>query len=220
MADRIVVEFDGDAKGLVNTVSNATKSLNDLDKKGQQSLNNFDKSLQGVGNSAQKSSAQIKASNTNYLNFGRVIQDLPFGLIGIQNNLTQLVPSIGALGLAFSIVVSALTFLQVGTDNWTRGLKNNGDAVDRNIDLAREFNKELVAGRAQGEAEIALLQSYLTVAKDETVSRKGRLQAIAAINDIMPDYLGDIKLDGVNSEETSRNSALICHSTYNRRRVS
>lgn len=203
MADRIVLVFDGDAKGLIATVNGATKSISDFDKKTQQALLGVEKAFQGVGGSAQRSGAQLKAQNTNYMNFGRVIQDLPFGLIGIQNNLTQLIPSVGLLGLGFSVLVSALTFMQTGTDNWTRGLKGSASAIQNNLDLARKFNQELIAGNSQAKTEIGLLQSYVSVAKDENVTREGRLQAVKAINDIMPDLLGDIQLEGIYSDQTA-----------------
>lgn len=203
MADRIVLVFDGDSKGLIATVNGATKSITDFDKKTQQALLGVEKAFQGVGGSAQRSGAQLKAQNTNYMNFGRVIQDLPFGLIGIQNNLTQLIPSVGLLGLGFSVLVSALTFMQTGTDNWTRGLKGSASAIQNNLDLARKFNQELIAGNSQAKTEIGLLQSYVSVAKDENVTREGRLQAVKAINDIMPDLLGDIQLEGIYSDQTA-----------------
>ena len=52
----------------------------------------------------------MKSSQMNSQNFARVIQDLPFGFMGSQNNLTQLIPGIGAAGLAFSALTAAITF--------------------------------------------------------------------------------------------------------------
>jgi len=83
--------------------------------------------------------AVVNRSRADFTNWGRVIQDLPFGFIGIQNNLTQLIPSIGAFGLGFSVLVSAITFAQVGLSNWTRGLEGNKKAVDAASGATKEY---------------------------------------------------------------------------------
>ena len=210
MADRIVVEFDGDAKGLISTTNLATKSISDFDKKSGKSLNNFDNSLKSVGNAAAKSGSQIKASNTNYLNFGRVIQDLPFGLIGIQNNLTQLIPSVGLLGLGFSVAVSALTFLQVGTDNWTRGLTGNKKAVDALTLSGDEYANTLEAvrqatlkGSQEAQNDLVTLKALYGVYTNANLPLKERKQAYKEIQDLYPDYFKNIKFEQEASVKTT-----------------
>lgn len=81
----------------------------------------------------------VKNNTQAWLNWGRVIQDAPYGLNGIANNLTQVIPAVGALGFAFSAVISALTFAQVGFGAWTRGSKKAKEETDKFTEsLAKE----------------------------------------------------------------------------------
>src|SRR6478735_5847807 len=67
----------------------------------------------------QTATKVTQKTSTNFTGLNRVIQDLPFGFIAISNNLEQLLPAAGALGLAFSAIVSAVTFASTGFRNWT-----------------------------------------------------------------------------------------------------
>lgn len=82
--------------------------------------------------SLNRAGSAAKKTGTDFTNLSRVVQDLPFGFIGIQNNLTQLVPNIGAMGLALSAVVTTVTFAQMGFGAWTKGLGTNTKAVNEN----------------------------------------------------------------------------------------
>lgn len=48
------------------------------------------------------------------------------------------------------------------------------------------------------------LEQLLSVAKDETQSKEDRLKAVKAINSISPEYLGNITLEKINTEETTK----------------
>ena len=47
------------------------------------------------------------------------------------------------------------------------------------------------------------LEALIFVAKDDTKSKEERQAAVKKINDIMPDYLGNITLEGINTKETT-----------------
>lgn len=93
-----------------------------------------------------------KKTGKDFTSLSRVIQDLPFGFIAIQNNLTQLLPAAGALGLAFSGLIAALTFIQVGFSGWSRGSKQakkdseeNKKAVDEAAEAQQKYKQALDA---------------------------------------------------------------------------
>lgn len=102
-------------------------------------------------------------------NLGRVAQDLPFGFIGIANNLNPLLEGFqrlqvsakatgtsvssllvksltgaGGLGLALSVVTSALTFASFGLSAWTRGFGQAKDSVDELKTSQDALNKALI----------------------------------------------------------------------------
>ncbi len=95
-----------------------------------------------------KLSASANQANLTLVNVGRVAQDLPFGFLGIANNLNPLVESFkalkdeaklagtsvksqllaslkgfGGVGLAISAVSAALSFASVGLQYWNRNTK-------------------------------------------------------------------------------------------------
>jgi len=150
-----------------------------------------------VINSAGAAAAR---SNVNFQNWGRVIQDLPFGFIGIQNNLTQLIPSVGAFGLAFSVLVSAITFAQTGLSNWTRGLDGNKkatkDATGANYDFADSLDAVASAqlkGARNSQQEIVELKALYAVSQNTAASSKQRKDAVDALQSQYPDYFKNIK---------------------------
>ncbi|WP_339836410.1 phage tail tape measure protein [uncultured Flavobacterium sp.] len=63
-------------------------------------------------------------------------------------------------------------------------------------DLYKESNSNLQEHKDN-------LQALLAIAKDETASKEARLKAIKAINEISPEYLGNIKLETITTNETT-----------------
>lgn len=122
-------------------------------------------SLNQTANSTAKATAAVggamKTANTNSMNFARVIQDLPFGFMGIQNNLTQLIPGVGAAGLAFSALTAAITFSTVGLSYWTKGTK----AATASLTDLTEYTKEFTKNAAEESVKARLLyEAYNNVA--------------------------------------------------------
>ena len=107
----------------------------------KQKIAQLNGSMQQAGNATAKAGAAMGSSSAAAMNFSRVIQDLPFGFMGIQNNLTQLIPGIGAAGIAFSALTAAITFSQVGLTYWTKKSKDAKAAADEFLTVTREANK-------------------------------------------------------------------------------
>lgn len=86
-----------------------------------------------------KAGTAVKGNTQAWLNWGRVVQDAPYGLNGIANNLTQVIPAVGALGFAFSALVAAMQFAQVGFGAWTKGFGKAKEEADKlNQSIAEE----------------------------------------------------------------------------------
>jgi hypothetical protein len=128
--------------------------------------------------SFQKVSATAGKSSQTMLNLNRVIQDLPFGFTAISNNLTQLIPGVGLLGTAFTILTTAITFSQVGLSMWTRSSKETKEAIDSITEsTARELLK---------------FNELAAIAKDSNISYKTRLEAVKELRDTYPSYLKNL----------------------------
>lgn len=148
-----------------------------------QSLDKLDLSAKKAGAAVANSGAAIKKSSGSYVELSRVIQDLPFGFTAISNNLTQLIPGVGALGLAFSAVVSAVTFAQVGFRAWGGSAKAAKEEVDKlNTSIAKEIT------------DFRLLY---TVATNANVPLEARKQAVRDLRDQYGAYLKDFSDEAI-----------------------
>lgn len=133
------------------------------------------KAMGAVGNA-------MKSSQMNSQNFARVIQDLPFGFMGIQNNLTQLIPGIGAAGLAFSALTAAITFSQVGLSYWSKG----GEKAAATLSTLQEYTKKYTDEVGN---ETAKLSSLFSVATNANIPLERRKDAVKEIRDLYGNYL-------------------------------
>src|SRR5690606_18684442 len=78
-----------------------------------------------LSNSSNKLGKEIKGANMVGIEFSRIIQDAPFGIVGVGNNITQLTQSFAnlraqtgstsqALKIAFSSLLSGTNLLVLG----------------------------------------------------------------------------------------------------------
>lgn len=163
-----------------------------------------------MATSAAAAGGSIAKTTTNFTGLSRILQDLPFGFQGIANNIQQVVPAAGALGLGISAVTSALVFAQVGFSSWTRGIggaKEETDKAKKKIEETKEKVAELtkafsdikiditaqVAGDTDGE--IIKVQTLAKVVGDVTKSYSERNRALNELKEINKSYFGDITLE-------------------------
>ncbi|HYH14946.1 MAG TPA: hypothetical protein VD794_06995, partial [Flavisolibacter sp.] len=131
----------------------------------------------------------VKDANFVLTDFNRIIQDAPFGFIGIQNNIGPAIDSFtrlrketgttggalkalgsslvgaGGIGFAVSILTSALTFASIGLQAWGDRASKSKKAIDE----AKEANEKYVEG-LDGVRK-ALLQGRLEAEKELTTLR-------------------------------------------------
>ena len=139
-------------------VAGAVKGLEqvqtELDQTGK-SANALSNTVVKASGAFQKIPQSANQANSAITNLNRVVQDAPFGFIGIQNNIGPLVDSFGQLkmstgstggalkalagsligpagiGLAVAAVTSAITFAIQGFSSWTRSTKAAKEETDR-----------------------------------------------------------------------------------------
>lgn len=180
---------------------------------------------QGVAgiNQFNRALTQVKPGATSatfaLTNLGRVAQDLPFGFIGIANNLNPLLESFqrlrqesgsnigalkalgssliggGGLGLALSVVTALLSFASVGFSAWTRGMHGAKEATD-------EFKKSLKdVAVLQNEAlssvqgQIATVRALGQVITDTNRPYAERKRALEELKETNKSYFGDLTLE-------------------------
>src|SRR5690606_9714672 len=197
---RIELEITGNATGLENASKKAsaavvglTKSTamskaqieawdaaarrNSMEQYGQQakratsSVNGLTSAQRNLSGSTSNLATNIRGANTVGIEFSRIIQDAPYGIIGVGNNITQLTQSFAnlraqtgstgqALSIAFRSMFSGANLLVLGVsavttaftlyNMWARKNKKDTDALDDSTKTYVETLKGVAAAQAQG----------------------------------------------------------------------
>jgi hypothetical protein len=158
---------------------------------------------------------------------GRVAQDLPFGFIGIQNNLNPLLESFqrlkaesgssgkalkalagslmgaGGLGLALSLASAAFLIYQNGIAGFNRDTKKAKETVDEYAKSVREATREV----AEESSKVGVLIAFI---KNETTSRQDRVAAVKELQRISPQYFANLDAERVTIDQLT-----VAYQNYN-----
>jgi hypothetical protein len=121
-----------------------------------------------------------------------VLQDLPYGFRGIQNNLPALFGSLatgtGAIYAAFSGLIALITA-------WDMGLFGTKKTVDAFTESLKKTNEEVKASVTYNDSNIQRLTALVAIGNDYTKSEQVRLAAFKEIKE---------ELGKVNKEEADK----------------
>jgi hypothetical protein len=124
-----------------------------------------------------------------------VIQDLPYGFRGIQNNLPALVggfaAATGPIYLAFSALIAITTAYEKEIAQLIYG-------IDAFSIANKKMNEELATSIGQAKSQIAADQSLLKIINDTTKSTNERERALASLK---KEYEGNIELQKLDIQD-------------------
>lgn len=203
---RIEVEFVAKVEGLATGVNAATTQLDRLGS--------------AAAATAPKVDQLAKATNKYNaigVDFARVIQDAPFGIIGVGNNIQQLAQSFSNLGkasdsgltklkLAFTQIFSSGNLLVLAVSAITtvltlveKGFFKSEDAVkslNKRLDEYREnlegISKANLEGVKNAQSEIANFKLLQAQAENTNISYEKRIEAVEKLKKQYPDYLKNL----------------------------
>ena len=157
----------------IATLSHNYNSLNGILATTQASTN-------GATSAISNSANSLKQSNKQWSALALVVQDLPYGFRGIQNNLPALFGSLatgaGAAYFAFSAVVAVITAMDMGLIKFGNSVK-----------LTTDYSKDAANTYA---TETLQLDSLYRVSQDVTVSMSDRITAAELLKKEYPGLLG------------------------------
>lgn len=203
----IEVEVIAKVDGVTQGVAQATSQLDKLGK-----------SAAATAPQVQKLTQATAGYNSIGTDFARIIQDAPFGIIGVSNNVTQLAQSFqvlknqtGSSGAAFkaalgsilssgnalvlgiSILTSAFTFLQMkGFFKTEESVKSLDDRLKEYQDTLSGVAASTLKGAQDAQKELAVLKSLEIQATNTSVSTEKRLNAVEKLQKLYPDYFGNL----------------------------
>jgi hypothetical protein len=231
-ANEIVLKFTLDIKGIKSALTQvekdlknfgsgstgATKGLNNALEETERQLTEIGQKSKNVTAPAVKSFNQLKSSvgaaNGSAIAFNRIIQDAPFGLLGVGNNIQQFTEQIAflkqttgstgnALKLFFSSLITPTNLLILGVSALTAGLTayqmGAFDAADETKDLNKELDdfknsldgvsKAQLDGVQSAQKQIQSFELLRLQAENLGLSDEKRLLAVKKIKEEFPDLL-------------------------------
>jgi hypothetical protein len=211
---RIEVDVVANVAGLATGVTAATTQLDKLGKAAQATAPQVDR--------LSKATSQY---NVVGLDFARVIQDAPFGIIGVGNNITQLAQSFSTLGkagdslgtkvkLAFSQIFSSGNALILGVSLLTtaftilqqQGFFKSEEAAKSLSDKLKEYEEGLrgvaaanLKGAQDAQKEISTLKGLELQATNTALSTKQRTDAVNELQKLYPEYFGNLTKEQIKN---------------------
>jgi hypothetical protein len=245
MADDLLVTIGAEDnlskgfKGALKSIQQLENELKDFDKALSVATNPSDiiklnqaiastqnevKVLRNLGASSEFAAGglnKLSKSTSNYngigIEFSRIIQDAPFGIIGIGNNITQLAgnfqqlraqsTSTGAalktafasiispanlLVLSISAITTALTLYSMGAFKSKDATKEAEDALEKYRKTLDNLNKSQIEGASSAQREIQSFVLLKQQAENSNIPLAARLEAVRDLKKEYPTYLGNL----------------------------
>ena len=176
-------------------------------------IKDFTKEVKGTTSAMPQLTRNVGSANTALVNFGRVVQDAPFGLIGIANNIDPLITSFqqlkaqsGSTGGALKALFSSLAGpagIAIGVSAVTSALIAFGPEIKEffgSVDIAAERAKSAAKAFEDSSKsvadEAANVRSLISVLNDEGKSRENKIAALKELNRISPEYFNGLEIEG------------------------
>jgi hypothetical protein len=203
---RIEVDVVANVAGVATGVSAATSQLDKLGRAAQST----EPKIESLGKATSR-------YNGIGIDFARVIQDAPFGIIGVGNNIQQLAQSYSALGnvgdstskklklaftsifstgnllvLAVSAITTALTFYEKGAFKSEDATKTLNDSLEKYRDNLQGIAKANLEGIKNAQTEIGNFKLLQAQAENTNISYEKRIEAVEKLKKQYPDYLKNL----------------------------
>ena len=212
--ENIVIKIKADIGITKEVIEKITKALEGMGKTTtivsgnvkitNKNLEDTNKILGQVAQTAKKTTTAIdaagnsvKRSNQQWMNLALVVQDLPYGFRGIQNNLPALLGGIAGVGgaayLAFSAIIAALTF-------WDENNRKVAASTKKLKEEQTSLNDEILNSKQNALQQGYLLNKYIDIARNATLSDTTRNEALKQANILYGEHNQKLTLANINTK--------------------
>jgi hypothetical protein len=146
-------------------------------------------SLPKMSKGLDQASVSLKKNNMQMTNLALVLQDLPYGFRGIQNNLPALVGGMAGMTGGVYLAASAVIALFTAWDNGLFKVKNSTSTLN---DIQKAYNETLKSSMGSAGEEISKMNALVSIAANHEVSMEKRLSAVKKLQDEYPSYFGNL----------------------------
>lgn len=175
-----------------NLMSLGFQAMNPHVQKLKAQYDELGKSLEKVGPAVENSGKKMAGSNKTMMSLSLILQDLPYGFRGIQNNLPALVGSFaaatGAIYLGFSALIAITTAYEKEIVQLIYGIDDLAIAN-------KKLNEAVADNEGQARSQIATDQSLIKIINDTTQSTENRTRALDQLKE---KYKGNLELQKID----------------------
>jgi hypothetical protein len=196
--DLDIAEFNKHAKELSNAISKVLgKDVDIFNAKLRITAQNAQQAGSAIGGAAKAvgdTGNAIKKSNQQWTNLALVVQDLPYGFRGIQNNLPALMGGFAAMTGPIYLVGSAIIALFTA---WDAGLFKTKESTNALAKANKEYADSLKTSIGGAEEEINRMQALTKIASNTAIAMGTRLQAVKLLQQEYPAYFGNLSQEAI-----------------------
>jgi len=190
---------------------NYQRALNSLVANGIDPASAHFKTLEGAANGANNavnnSQGNVKKTNQAWSNLALVVQDLPYGFRGIQNNLPALFGSIAAAAGPAYFAFSALIALVTAYEKEIKSLFITTSDFEKQQELYNNVVKESGSAYVNAETQVLSLTQKIKLAEQGFISKQS---VVNEYNETIGKTIGQQKtLEGVNQALINQGPAYV-----------
>ena len=199
-----------------------TKEINSQIKDAKASLTGLKTSLKDTGNAVSGMTPKVANGSNALMQFSRIAQDAPYGIIGIGNNITAtaeafsyLKQSTGSTGGALKALASSLMGtggILLGVSLLTTGLTllsqsglSVGDILDKITGKFDEFGgaikKASEEGAKSAATEVFGLKALVSASQNKALSDQDRFIAVEKLQKQYPGYFGNLSKEQIMTSD-------------------
>jgi len=195
-----------------------TKEIDANIKDAKKSLSDLKSSLKDSGASFDAMKPKVANGGNALMQFSRIAQDAPFGIMGIGNNITATAEAFGHLSkesggaggalkavassmmgtggilLAVSLVTTGLTIMSQQGLTVSDVFEKLSGTFDETANEMKKIGQE--AAKNAG-SEISEMKAYVSVAANENLKRNERIAAVKKLQDMYPAYFGNLSQEQI-----------------------
>jgi regulator of replication initiation timing len=195
-------------------VENQLKDIGNATELAENQIADFGNKVQATAPKIDKATKATSNFNAVGTDFARILQDAPFGIIGVSNNITQLASSFGSArakgesipnilkgifsgGNLLTIGISALTsaFVVLEQQGFFRSQKaaeSLGEALDEYRKKLDGVTRASIEGQANSQKEIQNFNLLRAQAENTNIPLNARLEAVRDLKKEYPEYLNGL----------------------------
>jgi len=196
--DLDLAEFNKHAKELSKAISNVlgrdVDIFNGKIKQTAKDTNKATEAFKGATASAGKAGSTVKQSNQQWTNFALILQDLPYGFRGIQNNLPAVIGGFAGMTGPIYLATSAIIALFTA---WDAGFFKTKNATNALTEANKEYAESLKQSMGNAGEEISKMNALVSIAKDQDESMTKRLVAVKKLQEEYPSYFGNLSREQI-----------------------